>query len=116
MHMSVVHGLLLTIWWLLRCYHLGWRWALEDSICSLWLPACLVLAEDLNSRLAPALGALKQSRADNDLIIAHDVLVVVWRATAVGAHVAVDGVACGRKRSVEFTKAKTSTNVPESPL
>jgi len=65
-----------------------------ESLGNLWLPAHLGLAEDLRRRLE-LLPAVQQHGADDDLV-AHDGLVVVDVRGAVGAVVAIDGLACSR--------------------
>ena len=65
------------------------------------LPPQPILAEDLSGN-GPLLAAVEESGADDDLVVAHDGLVVVDVGGAVGAVVAVDWVAYWGKRGVRL--------------
>jgi hypothetical protein len=84
----------LTAWEMVHWYHLNpsRRWHRIKSLRTLRLPRHLGLPVNLSQRLE-VLPAIDQHSPQDDRIGAHDLLVVVGVGSAVGAIVAVDGLA-----------------------
>lgn len=74
------------------------RRALE-SMRNLRLPRHAIFAEDLRGDFE-IFGAFEQTGADDDLVVTHNGLMVVYVGGAVGAVVAVNGFAFCSKRNI----------------